>query len=95
MVDEPEEFDGAIEIPIDGVLDLHHFKPRDINTLIPDYLDECRHRGITEVRIIHGKGSGKLKRGVFALLARLPAVESYHPAGQGNWGATVVYLKKG
>lgn len=42
-----------IEIPIDGVLDLHAFSPKDIKTLVPDYLEECQRRGVLEVRIIH------------------------------------------
>jgi len=47
--------DEAIEIPIDGVLDLHTFHPREIKDLVPEYLAECQKRGILQVRIIHGK----------------------------------------
>ena len=82
-------------LPIDGVLDLHTFKPGDIGELIPDYFAACREKGILEVRVIHGKGSGELRRGVVALLARLPEVSSYAEASQlyGGWGATVVKLR--
>lgn len=47
-----------IEMPINGELDLHTFHPREIKTLVPDYLDACKERGILDVRIIHGKGTG-------------------------------------
>jgi len=92
--------DGADElepvpIPIDGVLDLHTFRPADVKELVPEYLHECRKRGILQVRIIHGKGMGALRRTVQAVLNRIPEVVSYHTAGEdaGGWGATIVILK--
>lgn len=86
--------DDVVEIPIDGVLDLHLFRPRDIRTLIPDYLVECHRRGITAVRIIHGKGTGSLQKGVHALLQRSSLVVHYRLADSlaGGWGATLVDL---
>ena len=90
MMDEPE----ATELPIDGVLDLHTFKPKDIKDLVPDYLAACRAKGILRVRIIHGKGIGTLRETVHALLRRLPEVASFSLAGEfsGSWGATIVVL---
>src|SRR5215470_6665003 len=88
LMDEP------IQLPIDGVLDLHTFKPREIKDLVPDYLAACQQRGIFEVRIIHGKGIGNLRRTVHAILARHPQVISFtldHPE-YGGWGATLVLL---
>ena len=88
--------DEPIELPIDGVLDLHTFSPRDLKTLVPDYVDECLRRGIYQVRIIHGKGIWNLRRTVHAIVARHPAVTSFtldHPQ-YGGWGATIVYLRK-
>jgi DNA-nicking Smr family endonuclease len=64
--------DEPIQLPIDGVLDLHTFQPREIKDLVPDYLAECRSRGILRVRIIHGKGIGNLRRTVHAILSRHP-----------------------
>ena len=87
--------DGSLPLPIDGVLDLHTFRPQDIGDLVPAYLDECRARGILQVRVVHGKGVGNLKRGVHALLARLPQVVSFSEAGAhfGGSGATIVNLR--
>jgi len=84
-----------VEIPINGVLDLHTFHPGDVKDLLPDYLHECRMKGLLEVRIIHGKGTGALRETVHAILRRLPEVASFKLADEtaGSWGATVVILK--
>jgi dsDNA-specific endonuclease/ATPase MutS2 len=83
-----------IEIPIDGCLDLHAFRPNEIGELIPEYLEQCRLRGIFEVRIVHGKGTGALKRGVVSLLGSLTGITNFESggAGRGQWGATIVHL---
>jgi DNA-nicking Smr family endonuclease len=85
-----------VELPIDGTLDLHAFRPADIGTLIPDYLEECRNHGITEVRLVHGKGTGALRRSVHAILDRLDVVQHYRLADEtgGSWGATLVALRR-
>jgi DNA-nicking Smr family endonuclease len=82
------------EIPIDGVLDLHTFNPRDLPDLLIDYLDACHEKGIYAVRIIHGKGTGIQKKRVRALLAKNPRVRAFQdaPAEAGGWGATLVLL---
>ena len=86
--------DDAIELPIDGVLDLHTFHPSDARALVDDYLDACQKRCIAEVRIIHGKGTGTLRRIVHAVLDRRDDVESYRLAGdRSSWGATLVSLR--
>ena len=86
---------AAVEIPIDGTLDLHTFRPRELKTLLPEYFDACRSRGITEVRVVHGKGTGALRRTVHSLLDRLPGVRCYRAGGpgRGDWGATLVELE--
>ncbi len=83
------------ELPIDGVLDLHTFRPSDVPALVQDYLDECQQRGITEIRIIHGKGKGTLRRTVHAGLERRADVIEFHlaPPERGGWGATLVTLR--
>ncbi|MGZ5425341.1 MAG: Smr/MutS family protein [Candidatus Aminicenantales bacterium] len=90
----PQADGGPIELPIDGVLDLHTFSPRDVKDLVPEYIGECLSRGITEIRIIHGKGTGTLKAIVHGILKKDPRVASFRDAGidAGGWGATLVRL---
>lgn len=85
----------TVDYPIDGVLDLHMFRPGEVKELIVDYLEECRKRSILTVRIIHGKGTGTLRRTVHAVLGRIPEVDSFRLADidEGGWGATLVELK--
>ena len=88
--------DEPIPLPIDGVLDLHSFKPAEVKDLVVDYLAACRERGIFEVRIIHGKGIGSLRRTVRSILAKHPDVISFSldHAQFGGWGATLAQLRK-
>jgi DNA-nicking Smr family endonuclease len=89
-VDEP------IQLPIDGVLDLHTFRPSEVKDVVLEYLAECRARGIFQVRIIHGKGIGNLRRTVHSVLGKHPEVISFtldYPQ-YGGWGATIVFLRK-
>ncbi len=90
----PVTAEGAVEIPIEGVLDLHTFSPKDVKDLVPEYIGECLGRGITEIRIIHGKGTGTLKAIVQSALKKDPRVASFKDAGigAGGWGATLVRL---
>ena len=85
---------APFELPINGILDLHTFLPCDVKDLVPDYLNACRKKGILDVRIIHGKGTGALRRTVHAILSRLPEVVSFRLAQEinGGWGATMVRL---
>lgn len=85
---------SPVEFPIDGTLDLHTFHPREVKTLVADYLEECRRAGILEVRIVHGKGTGALRETVHAVLRKLPEVKDFRLAGEdrGSWGATLVEL---
>jgi len=94
-VDEFSPNDQEIQLDINGELDLHPFSPKDLKTLIPDYIDECLQREIKEIRIIHGKGKGNIRRSVHALLERNGNVLSYRLGDQnsGSWGATIVTLR--
>ena len=95
-MEEEEPFvPEVVEVPIDGTLDLHTFQPRELKTLLPDYFQACRDRGIYNVRVVHGKGTGALRRSVHALLDRMEGIESYRLGGmgEGSWGATLVVLK--
>ena len=84
-----------VEVPIDGTLDLHTFNPKDLPSLVPEYLLACREKGILEVRIIHGKGKGVQKARVHSLLKKSPLVKTFKSAAEdaGGWGATLVALK--
>ncbi len=84
-----------MEYPVDGILDLHTFRPNELKDLIPEYLLLCRRRRILQVRIIHGKGNGTLRRTVQSILQRIPEVSSFQQAGEdaGGWGATIVTLR--
>jgi DNA-nicking Smr family endonuclease len=92
----PPDSDDPVELPIDGTLDLHAFRPEDVADLVPEWLEACRARGILEVRIVHGKGTGALRRTVEAILSRSPAVASFRTAGEdaGGWGATLASLRR-
>ncbi len=91
-----EDFDETIRVEISDELDLHHFSPKDLKSLIPEYLRECKKLKIFHVRLIHGKGIGNLRRSVHAILERSPIVQSFSlaPENRGSWGATIVELKK-
>jgi DNA-nicking Smr family endonuclease len=86
----------SVEFPIDGVLDLHAFHPGDVTDLLADYLHECRMKGILEVRIIHGKGTGMMRETVHSILKRIPEVVSFRLADEtaGSWGATLLMLSR-
>ncbi len=81
-------------LPIDGELDLHPFQPREVKAVVLAYLEACGERGITELRLVHGKGIGNLRRTVHALLEEHPQVASFRLGGmgEGSWGATIVTL---
>jgi DNA-nicking Smr family endonuclease len=83
-----------IEFPVTDVLDLHTFRPSEVPDLLDDYFEECIARGIFSVRVIHGKGTGVLKKRVRAILACHPLVNAYFdaPPEAGGWGATRVEL---
>jgi dsDNA-specific endonuclease/ATPase MutS2 len=93
-INSPDESE-PIEVPIDGTLDLHAFHPRDVKQLVPDYLEACREKGIFQVRIVHGKGTGALRRTVHAILEKHPDVVEFRlgGAGGGEWGATIAVLR--
>lgn len=93
--EEPFDPEAVVEMPVTDVLDLHTFAPREVAALVHDYLDECVARGFAEVRVVHGKGTGTLRRIVHSVLDRHPAVAGYRLAdgARGAWGATLVTLR--
>jgi DNA-nicking Smr family endonuclease len=93
--DVPAADDSPVPIPIEDSLDLHAFAPRDVPSVVEEYLLEARARGFAEVRLIHGRGIGVQRAIVQSLLARHPLVAGYAdaPADRGGRGATVVRLR--
>lgn len=88
-----EEINGVIHVPIDGVLDLHTFNPKEVTSVVNEYLRACLEEQIYEVRIIHGKGKGVLRRTVHAALEQHPAVFEFKlDSGPSSWGATIVHM---
>ena len=83
-----------VVVPIEDALDLHTFRPREARAVVTSYLEEARARGFTVVRVIHGKGTGALKRSIRAHLLRDPSVARFEdaPPHLGVWGATMVWL---
>ena len=90
---DPEATDAFV-LPITGELDLHAFAPRDAVNVVQDYLDECRRRGLLEVRIVHGRGRGVRRAEVRRALAGRADVREFRdaPPAVGGWGATLVSL---
>lgn len=88
MSDEP------VHIALDGVLDLHTFRPEEILDVVQEYIEACWEQGIRHIRIIHGKGKGIQKKAVRKLLEKHHLVVSFSDAEQtaGGWGATIVDL---
>jgi DNA-nicking Smr family endonuclease len=84
-----------VRLPTEDVLDLHAFAPKEIPSVVEEYLTQCRQGGLFEVRLIHGKGTGTQRAVVRRLLADHPDVLSFAdaPPQAGAWGATLVRLR--
>ena len=89
MADEP------VPLPIEDSLDLHAFAPRDVASVVEEYLEAAHARGFRDVRVIHGRGIGVQRSIVHAVLSRHPLVVTFAeaPPDRGGWGATIVTLK--
>ena|SRR5438045_3544433 len=89
-----DDADAAVEAPLTDELDLHTFLPRECADVVAEYVRAAQEAGMTAVRIIHGKGTGTLRRVVHCVLASHPAVRTYRLADErsGSWGATLVEL---
>ena len=91
-MDEPD----PVILPIEDSLDLHAFAPRDVPSVVEEYLDQAVARGFGEVRLIHGRGAGVQRMIVQRLLAGHPLVLHFFdaPAERGGWGATIAVLRR-
>ena len=92
MADEAEPF----KLPITEVLDLHAFAPRDVPSVVEEYLRACREEGLMLVRLVHGRGRGVQRAEVQRVLRRMTAEVEWFgdaPPASGGWGATLVRLR--
>jgi len=80
-------------IPIEHTLDLHAFQPRDIKSVVEEYVTAAHEAGFREIRLIHGRGRGVQRGIVQAALEKHPLVESFDDAADSHLGATVALLK--
>ena len=80
-------------IPIEGTLDLHAFQPREIKSVVEEYVNVAHEAGLREVRLIHGRGAGVQRGIVQQALERHPLVEEFYDAPESHLGATVAVLK--
>ncbi len=81
-------------VPIEDALDLHAFAPRDIKSVVEEYVNAAHEAGLREVRLIHGRGKG-IQRGIVQqALERHPLVEAFWDAAEAHLGATVARLRQ-
>ena len=84
--------DLPTRVPIEPELDLHSFAPRDIPSVVAEYVDAAAAAGLAEVRLVHGRGRGVQRGIVQAALEKHPLVASFRDAPQSHLGATVAGL---
>lgn len=80
-------------VPIEAELDLHPFAPRDIRSVVTEYVHAAAVAGLREVRIVHGRGAGVQRGNVQATLDRHPLVTSFWDAPGSHLGATVATIR--
>jgi len=85
--------EDPVRIPMEPVLDLHPFAPRDVKSVVEEYINAAWEAGLGEVRLIHGRGRG-IQRGIVqAALERHPLVAEFWDATETHLGATVARLR--
>lgn len=80
-------------LPIEDSIDLHTFHPRDVRSVVEEYIDAAHAAGLREVRLIHGRGKGVQRGIVQQALERHPLVEEFWDATETHLGATVARLR--
>ena len=81
-----------MKIPIDGTLDLHTFAPRDVASVVVEYVNAAHEAGLREVRLIHGRGKGVQRGIVQQTLENHPLVVEFWDAPESHLGASVARL---
>jgi DNA-nicking Smr family endonuclease len=80
-------------IPIESSIDLHTFAPRDIKSVVEEYVNAAHEAGLREVRLVHGRGKGVQRGIVQQALERHPLVVEFWDAGETHLGATIARLQ--
>ena len=84
--------DDPVRLPIEAVLDLHAFHPRDVRSVVEEYVTAAHDAGLREIRLVHGRGTGVQRGIVQAALERHPLVVRFWDAPESHLGATVALL---
>lgn len=84
----------AHRVPIEDALDLHAFAPRDIRSVVDEYVTAAHAAGFREVRLIHGRGKGVQRGIVQQTLEQHPLVDEFWDASESHLGATVARLRQ-
>ena len=84
--------DDAFELPIDGTMDLHAFRPQDARSVVDEYVGAAHATGLREIRVVHGRGAGVLRGIVQSALDAHPLVEAFWDDPASHLGATIVKL---
>jgi len=85
--------DEPVRIPIEAEVDLHAFAPRDIPSVVEEYINEAHAAGLREVRLVHGRGIGVQRGIVQQALERHALVESFTDDPRAHLGATIATLR--
>ena len=88
-----EEPADVHRVPIEDALDLHAFYPRDIPSVVDEYVTAAHDAGLREVRLIHGRGKGVQRAIVQQLLRAHPLVSAIADAPESHLGATIAVLR--
>ena len=84
---------GFVRLPIERELDLHTFAPRDIPSVVEEYVTAAADAGFAEVRLVHGRGRGVQRGIVQAALERHPRVVEFWDDAGSHLGATIARLR--
>jgi hypothetical protein len=86
--------DEPLRIPIEGEIDLHAFAPRDVVSVVTEYVEAAAAAGLAEVRIVHGRGRGVQRGLVQSALEQHPCVVEFWDDTDSHLGATIARLRR-
>jgi DNA-nicking Smr family endonuclease len=84
--------DEPVRIPIEPELDLHAFSPRDIPSVVDEYVRAAHAAGLKDLRFAHGRGIGVQRGVVQQVLERHPLVAAFDDDPRAHLGATLCRL---